>query len=223
MSVGDVNSVDPTMGIDPTGGVYPSTVPEHVTLFRRAIESAQNNMTAGQRYAFNNLNRTTTDAAPAVKTPPSNAPVSQPNNGLSGIARGFGIIGSGLTTAQLLNNYAARQHTVTEYYGSNLALRVYPEGQPGPDGAKANFLKTGRLGGRMESSQLRALIRYGTNHRNSPLRLKTRPSHAPRVRRGRAVLRKKFDFIQARVRFSGGDVTDERCGSSPDPSCPSAC
>jgi hypothetical protein len=47
MSVGDVNSVDPTMGIDPTGGVYPSTVPEHVTLFRRAIESAQNNMTAG--------------------------------------------------------------------------------------------------------------------------------------------------------------------------------
>lgn len=91
MNVGDVNSADPSGGVDPTvdptRGVYPSmgdlqgSVRGLAEQFQAHLQLARQNMTAGQRYAFNGSQwQPTTDAARGVKTPTSDAPVAPPNN-----------------------------------------------------------------------------------------------------------------------------------------------
>jgi hypothetical protein len=66
MSVGDVNSVDPTGGFYPSRGDLQGSNPALAAQFQAYLQSARQNMTAGQHYAFNNMqpNQTTTGASP---------------------------------------------------------------------------------------------------------------------------------------------------------------
>jgi hypothetical protein len=66
MSVGDVNSVDHTGGVDPSTGDLHGANPALAAQFQTHLELARQNMTAGPRYAFDNTqpNQTATDAPP---------------------------------------------------------------------------------------------------------------------------------------------------------------
>jgi hypothetical protein len=66
MSVGDVNSVDHTGGVDRRTGDLQGSDPTLAAQFQTHLQLARQNMTAGPRYVFDNTqpNQTATDASP---------------------------------------------------------------------------------------------------------------------------------------------------------------
>ena len=66
MSVGDVNSVDHTVSVDPSTRDLQGSNPALAAQFQAQLQLARQNTTAGPRYAFNNTqpNQTVTDASP---------------------------------------------------------------------------------------------------------------------------------------------------------------
>ena len=112
---------------------------------------------AGTRYAFNDSQKPQTADVPPRSAPPhqginggqTEAPktVTPPESKGGGwrlLLRALpGLIGAGAEGARQAQDYAQRRHDVTQYFGQagDLGLRVYPEGQPGPGGVKAAFVR----------------------------------------------------------------------------------
>ncbi len=85
MTVGDVNSVDPTGGICPSTGDLQRSNPALAAQFQAHLQLARQNMTAGQRYALSDTpwqpNQTATDASPPNAARPAPPPDAGRNTG----------------------------------------------------------------------------------------------------------------------------------------------
>jgi hypothetical protein len=82
MSVGDVNSVDHTGGVDRRTGDLQGSDPALAAQFQAHLRLARQNMTAGPRYAFDNTqpNQTATDASPRFNFQQPGPQTNKPTN-----------------------------------------------------------------------------------------------------------------------------------------------
>lgn len=104
------------------------------------------------RYAFKDERwsppgKTATDASPKPALPkgqpasPNGQLPKLPPKSLLGVVKNWSLVGAGAYLSEYLADKTARNSLATDYYARDLALRVYPEGKPGPNGEKAAFLR----------------------------------------------------------------------------------